>query len=169
MDKRKKDFYAMNRSSTDGVRTVLCLLWSLCAIAVILISFKTIAYAFDSGSEVRIQEQALIVKNWKGDYIGTSRHVVMDRSTRTIFFVIVSLDPGGNKEIVVPVGMFSVGKEPGVLVLNISKKQLDALPLYHASDLQDTEFFERVYRFFAIAPPWTEEAPKGKNEPLLRF
>jgi len=67
------------------------------------------------------------------------------------------------------VGMFSVGKEPGVLVLNISKKQLDESPLYNASDLQNMEFFERVYRFFAIAPPWAEETPKGKNEPLLRF
>jgi len=169
MGKRKRNSSVINRLSTARVWIAFFLLWSLCAIAVVFMSFKTIAYALDSGSDVRIQEQVLIVKNWKGDYIGTSSHVVMDRSTRTIFFIVVSLDPGGDKEIVVPVGMFSVGKEPGVLVLNISKKQLDASPLYHASDLQNMEFFERVYRFFAVAPPWTEETPRGKNEPLLRF
>ena len=169
METSKRISSAVNWSGTERVRRTLCFLWSLGAIAVVLMSFKTIAYAFDSTSDVRIEEQVLIVRNWKGDYIGTSRHVVMDRSTRTIFFIIVSLDPGGDKEIVVPVGMFSVGREPGVLVLNISKKQLDASPLYHASDLQDIEFFEKVYRFFSIAPPWTEETPKGKDEPLLRF
>jgi len=166
MDKRKVIFSDIN---PYRVRKVLCLLWSVCAIAVILMSFNAIAFAVDGTSGASVQEHALIVKNWKGEYIGTSHQVVMDSLTGDILFIIVSLDQGENKEIAVPAGLFSFANEQWVLVLNISKKQLSSSPVYHASDLQDPEFFEKVYRFFAIAPPWTEETPKEEKGSLSRF
>jgi hypothetical protein len=169
MDKEKIFLSAMNRSYGDRVPTAIGVLGLVCAIAGILVSFGTVAYANDDTSGASIQEHALIVKNWKGEYIGTSHHVVMDPSTGNIIFIIVSLEQEENKEIAVPTGLFSIDEKQGVLVLNISKKQLDLSPSYHASDLQDPEFFEKVYRFFAIAPPWAEETPRKENEPLSRF
>ncbi len=154
----------------DRVRGVFFFLWLVFAIAAILINFNTIAYADDGGSGITIHEHhSLIVKNWKGDYLGTSHHVVMDPSTGNIIFIIMSLEQGEGKEIAVPAGLFSVDKEQGALVLNISKKQLGSSPAYHASDLQDPEFFMKVYRYFAIAPPWREESPKKGNESPSRF
>ncbi len=169
MDTRKMIFSPIKWIYMDTIRKVFCLLCSVFTITVILMSFNTIAYAVDGSYGVSIQEHALIVENWKGEYIGTSHHVVMDPSTGNIIFIIVSLEQGENKEIAVPAGLFSVDKEHGVLVLNISKKQLGSSPAYHASDLQDPEFFKKVYRFFAIAPPWTEETPKKENESPSRL
>ena len=169
MDMRKMIFSVINWIYKDWGRRIFCFLWSVCTIAVILMSFNTIAYAVDSTSGASNQEHTLIVKNWKDEYIGTSNHVVMDPSTGNIIFIIVSLDQGENKEIAVPAGLFSVDPEHGALVLNISKKQLGSSPAYHASDLEDPEFFKKVYRFFAIAPPWTEETQKEENGSLFRF
>ena len=144
------------------------LLWSLCAITAILMGFETIAYAGDGTGE-GTQGKSLIVKNWKGEYLGTSRHVILDPSTGNIIFVIVSLNQKEDKEIAVPAGLFSVDNEHGHLVLNVSKEKLNSSPAYHSSDLQDPEFVGKVYRFFAIAPPWAEDTPKGEKGHFLRF
>jgi hypothetical protein len=164
MDKRKIISSVAHGPSIDRPWKALRLLWSICAIAAILMSFEIIAYAADG-----IQEKSLTVKNWKGEHIGTSHHVILDPSTGSIVFIIVSLSQEENKEIAVPAGLFSVDEEHGDLVLNISKKKLHSSPAYHPSDLQDPEFVNKVYRFFAIAPPWTEDSPKEGNEHLLSF
>ncbi len=142
---------------------------SVCAIAVILIGFGTMAYAADGGALLGNHEPSLTVRNWKGESIGTSRHVILDPSSGNIVFIIVSLNQEEKREVAVPAVLFSVDKEEGTLVLNISKKQLNSSPAYHDSDLNDPEFITRVYQFFAIAPPWTEETPKQENKPFQRF
>jgi hypothetical protein len=142
------------------------LLWLLFAIAAIFLSFQTMAYAADDSARSSHPEQSLIVRNWKSEYIGTSRYVVMDPAAGEIVFVIVSLETGQNKEIkeiAVPWALFSIDMEKGGLVLNISKKQLDSAPEYQASNLEDPEFVGRTYRFFALTPPWTEETPQAKT------
>ncbi len=139
--------------------------WLLAATAAILLSFQAMAYAADDSAGSGHKEKSLVVRNWKGEYIGTSHHVVMDPSAGLIVFVIVSLETGQNKgikEIAVPWVLFSVDKGNGVLVLNISKKQLQSAPEYNVSNLDNPEFIARIYHFFALAPPWTEEAPQGK-------
>jgi hypothetical protein len=139
--------------------------WLFLATAVILLSFQTTAYATDDSAGGSHQVKSLIIRNWKGEYIGTSHHVVMDPSAGIIVFVIVSLETRQNgemKEIAVPWVLFSVDKENGVLVLNVSKKQLESAPEYRASELEDPEFVARIYHFFALAPPWTEETQRGK-------
>jgi hypothetical protein len=154
----------MDRRRMRGLHVTL--LWLLPAIAAILLNFQTMACAADDGVGSNHQERSLMVRNWKGEYIGTSHHVVMDPSAGIIVFVIVSLETGHNKEIkeiAVPWVLFSVDKENGVLVLNISKEQLNSAPEYNASNLEDPEFVARTYHFFALAPPWTEETPKGKQ------
>jgi len=133
------------------------------AMLITLISFGSIAYAIGDGAGTTIQDQGLVVKNWKGEYIGSSKHVVLDSSTGTIVFIIVSLGQEGEKEIVVPPGVFSVDQKNGVLILNISKKDLAAAPEYHASDLSDPNFVERVYRFFGLGPSWTDETPETRT------
>ncbi len=141
------------------------LLWLLSVTATILLSFQTMAYAANDNAGSGLQEKSLIVRNWKGEYVGTSHHVVMDPSAGLIVFVIVSLETEQNKgikEIAVPWVLFSVDKENGVLVLNISKKLLESAPEYHVSELENPEFIARIYHFFALAPPWTKETPHGK-------
>lgn len=164
MDKRKIAGSPANQSYAR--RLNVALLWLLSATAAILLNFQTMAYAADDSAGSSYQEKSLVVRNWKGEYIGTSHHVVMDPSAGLIAFVIVSLENGQNKgikEIAVPWSLFSVDKENGILVLNISKKQLESAPEYHASDLGDPEFVGRIYRFFALAPPWTKKTPQEKR------
>lgn len=161
MDKKK-----IIRSVLNQYRRSPVLLWVLFATAVILMNLGTMAYASDDTIGSSQLEHSLVVRNWKGEYIGTSHHVVLDPSARKIVFVIVSLEKKENaeiKEIAVPWNLFSIDRENGVLVLSISRKQLDSAPEYHASDLDDPEFVGRIYHFFALAPPWAEETPKGKG------
>ena len=165
MDKRKVVGCAVNQLD-------LTLLWLLFAIAAILLNFQTVAHAADDSAGSSHQKQPLIVRDWKGEYIGTSQHVVMDSSARNIVFVIVSLETGQNKEIkevAVPWVLFSIDKKNGALVLSISKKQLDSAPEYHASHLEDPEFVGRIYHFFGLAPHWTKETPQAKPMSLEGF
>ncbi len=100
----------------------------------------------------------LAVKNWKGEYIGSVKHVLTDSSSGNIIFVLLSLGQEESREIVVPVKSFSsYDSENGYLVLNVSKEILDSAPEFHASDLKDPQFVERVYRFFGLAPSWGDE------------
>ncbi len=109
------------------------------------------------GAETVNQGEGLAVKNWKGEYIGSVRHVLTESSTGNIIFVILSLGKEGEKEIVVPVVSFSsYDYENGFLILNVSKEVLATAPEFHASDLKDPTFPERVYRFYGLAPAWED-------------
>jgi len=120
---------------------------------VILLSFGSIALV--AGDE----EEGLTVKNWKGEYIGSVKHVLTDSSSENIVFVILSLGQDGKKEIVVPVSSFSsYDDENGFLVLNVSKGILAAAPEFDVSILKDPAFAEKVYRFFGLAPSWKHGA-----------
>ena len=167
MDKKQVAGYVVNQPY--GHRLHATLLWLLSAMAAILLNFQTIAYAADDSAGSSHKGQPLIVKNWKGEYLGTSHHVVMDPSGGSIVFVIVSLETAENKEIAIPWVLFSVDKENGDLMLSISKKQLDSAPEYHASSLKDPEFVRRIYYFFASVSLRTEETPKAKRMSLESF
>jgi len=124
----------------------------------ILLSLGTLAYAAGD------QAEGLAVKNWKGEYIGSVKHVLSDSSNGNIVFVILSLGEEGKKEIAVPVRSFSsYDYENGFLVLNVSKEILTAAPEFHVSDLKDPAFVERVYRFFGLAPSWKDGTADGER------
>ncbi len=137
--------------------------WPIMAVAILLLSFTSIVYAVDSKVKTSDQKEGLIVKNLKGEHIGTSKHVLIDSLTGHIIFIIVSLSERSPKEIAVPLGAFSIDKGKGVLILNVTKKDLAAAPEYNGSTLIDQDFAERVYQFFGIAPPWTYEVPKEET------
>jgi hypothetical protein len=130
-------------------------LWAL-VMAMIFIGFASIAFAADHGAK-SAKEEALVVKNWKGEYIGSVQHVLSNSSTGDISFAILSLDKE-KKEIVIPLGSFSsFDQQNGILILNVSKEILRAAPEFDLSDLKDPTLAERVYRFFGEAPPWTDK------------
>jgi hypothetical protein len=129
------------------------------AAVLIFLSFGSIAYAAGD------QEEGLAVKNWKGDYVGSVRHVLTDPSSGNIIFLILSLGKGEEKEIVVPVRSFSsYDYENGFLVLNVSKEILTEAPEFHVSDLKDPAFMERVYRFFGLVPSWKDGTTEGERK-----
>ncbi len=122
----------------------------------ILLSFGSIAYAAGD------PEEGLAVKNWKGEYLGSVKHVLTDSADGNIVFVILSLGQEKKKEIAVPVRSFSsYDFEDGSLVLNVSREILDAAPEFNVSDLQDPAFVERVYLFFGLAPLWKDGDERG--------
>ncbi len=132
------------------------------AIVVVFLCLLPVAYALGAGTEN--QGEGLAVKNWKGEYVGSVKHVLTESSTGNIIFVILSLGKPGDKEIVVPVVSFSsYDYENGFLTLNVSKEILATAPEFHASDLKDPAFPERVYRFYGLAPAWKDGAPEGER------
>ncbi len=126
-----------------------------------LLTLGTIADAGQDRAGSNAQEQGMAVMNWKGEYIGTSNHVVLHSLTGTVVLIIVSLNWEEPKEIAVPTGLFSVDRKKGVLVLSISKNELDSAPDFHASDLEDPEFVKKVYYFYATGSPQAEETPSS--------
>ncbi len=109
------------------------------------------------------QADTLEVTNWKGNHVGIVNRVLMNHAGN-VTFVIVSLDREAKKEIAVPVAAFSsYDQDNGVLVLKVSEKQLASAPEFHESDLDNPAFAETIYRFFGLAPFWTEER-KGQGE-----
>jgi hypothetical protein len=137
-------------------------LWVL-VMVLVFIGFGLMAYAAEHRTKPTDQKEALVVKNWKGEYIGSVRHVLIDSSTRGIVFIILSLDKE-EKEVVIPLGSFSsYDQENGILVLNVSKEILIAAPEFHLSDLKDPAFAGRVYGFFGEAPSWTDGATEGER------
>ena len=123
------------------------------ATIVILLSFGSNDYLAGG------QEEGLTVKNWKGEYIGSVKHVLTDSSSGNIVFIILSLGQERKKEIAVPARSFSsYDHENGFLVLNVSKEILAAAPEFHVSHLKDPAFAENVYRFFGLAPSWEDGA-----------
>ncbi len=94
----------------------------------------------------------------KGQHIGIVRYVVLNSSTGNITFVILYLDKEGKKEIAVPLAAFaSYDHENGILTLNVSEKELALAPEFRDSDLDNPAFAENIYRFFGLAPSWTED------------
>ncbi len=126
----------------------------------VLISLGTLAYA---ASQAESQKESLAVNNWKGQHIGIVKYVVVNSSTGNITFVILYLDKEGRKEIAVPLAAFaSYDHENGILTLNVSERELASAPEFHDSDLDNPAFAEGMYRFFGLAPSWTEKS--GEKE-----
>ncbi len=137
-------------------------LWAF-VMAAVIISVGSVGYAADHEPKPGNQEEALVVKSWKGEYIGSVRHVLLDSSTGNVAFIILLLDKE-KKEIVIPLKSFSsYDEENGTLILSVSKEILIAAPEFRLSDLQDPAFAERVYRFFGEAPAWTDGAREGEK------
>lgn len=107
----------------------------------------------------------MTVNNWKGKHVGIVKYVVVNPYTGNVTFVILYLDKEGKKEIAVPLAVFSsYDQENGILILNISEKELASAPEFYDSDLNNPAFAEGVYRFFGLVPPWTEETKEeGKR------
>ncbi len=126
----------------------------------VLISLGTLAYAAGAAEG---QKESLTVTNWKGQHIGIVKYVVVNSSTGNVTFLILYLDKEGKKEIAVPLAAFaSYDHENGILTLNVSEKELASAPEFHDSDLDNPAFAESMYRFFGLAPSWTEKS--GEKE-----
>ncbi len=108
----------------------------------------------DTAGMVR-QDEALVVKNVKGENIGTIRGALEDPQG-DIAFVIVSLkdESAGEKDVVVPVQAFSPGNENGTFVLDMSNDVLVSAPEFNASKLDDPAYASDLYTFYGQTPPW---------------
>ena len=136
---------------------------SASVVVAVLMSFGLIVSGVDNTAESEGSDEALIVKNWKGKYIGSAQHVLLDSSTGNITFIILELSRG-KKEIAVPLTAFSsYNHENRTFILGVSEEVLISAPEFHVSDLRDPAFLEKVYRFFGEAPPWTDRGRERKS------
>lgn len=121
----------------------------------ILLSVGAVVYAAGGTED---QQKTIEVTNWKGKHVGIAKYMVVDPLTGNITFVILYLDRDVKKEIAVPFAAFSsYDHKNGVFILNVSEEKLFSVPEFHDSDLNNPAYAESIYRFFGLAPRWTEE------------
>ena len=102
------------------------------------------AYAFDPKGEAMDQKQVLAVKNPEGECLGIVKDMLVNYSG-TVAFIIISVGEKGEKDVGVPLGIFSYDSEKEVLILKMSKGRIGAAPEFNVKG---------VYEFFGVAPPW---------------
>ncbi len=122
-----------------------------------VVVLTSVAYVLAAGAETTDQQEAIIVQNSKGEYVGTVTDALVD-SAGNIGFIIVSIgEEGGQgqKKIAVPTASFSTNSERK-LILDVSKEKLAAAPEFEASDLSDPNFAGNVYQYFGLVPAWPE-------------
>jgi hypothetical protein len=117
----------------------------------------SVSFAVKEKAGMGKQDEPLVVKNVKGENIGTIRGALED-PLGNIAFVIVTLkdDKNGKKEVVVPVSAFSQGSENGSFVLELSNDRLASAPEFNATNLNDPGYAESIYKFYGQTPPWIE-------------
>ena len=125
----------------------------LLAIAIALVGFCSMAYAFDPKGEAMDQKQVLAVKNPEGEYLGTAKDILVNYSG-TVTLIVISVGEKGEKDVAVPAGILSYDMEKEVLILKMSKEQIGAAPEFN---------IKGVYEFFGVAPPWTDETPQDSG------
>ncbi len=115
------------------------------------------AYALKDPSGIVKDKEALVVKNVRGERIGTIRGALED-PLGNIAFVIVTLkdENNGKKEVVVPVSAFSQSSENGTFILDMSTEVLASAPEFNPSNLNDPAYAEKIYKFYGQTPPWSE-------------
>ena len=123
-----------------------------------LISFGSVVYAFDPEAQTQNQEEALVVTNPEGQYIGTVANTLVTPSGQILFIILsVGGEPGEQKkEIAIPLSRFLYDQESGTLILNVEGEKLAIAPEFNISDLDDPSFATNVYKFFGEAPSWVE-------------
>ncbi len=124
--------------------------------ALIFISFGSLAFAPVNKADTENQQKVILVKDSMGQYVGTVTNLLED-SSGNIAFIILSMsgeEGQGNKEVAIPLGILSYDDENETIVLNLSKEKLAAAPGFDVSDLGDSSFAEKAYRFFGLMPAW---------------
>ncbi len=110
------------------------------------------------------QDETMVIKNSKGEYLGTVKDLLIDSSGRVIFVIVSHGEERegiSRKDIAVPAVAFSYDRDQDRVVLDIAKDQLDAAPEFTVSELDDPLFSERVFQFFGLAPFWSDGKPHG--------
>jgi hypothetical protein len=130
---------------------------------VILMIYGSTASTVDQIAKSANQGEALAVRNWKGEYIGSVQHVLLDSSSGNVAFIILLLYRE-KREVLIPLRSFSsYDRKNATLVLSVSKEILAAAPDFHLSDLEDPAFAERVHRFFGQVPLWADGVWEGER------
>jgi hypothetical protein len=139
--------------------------WIAIVTAVILIGFGSTAYTFDDTPKTENQQEAVVVKNSNGDDVGIVTDALVDRSGNIAFIILgIGTETGGKKEIAVPSGVFLIDRQNKILLLDVRQEDLARAPEFDVSNLSDSTFAERVYRFFGLVPSWAGEPGEGENE-----
>jgi len=132
--------------------------WIVLVTALVFVNFGLFAYVAADQAQTENQQQVIVVRDSTGQYVGTITNVLADSSGNIAFIILSVGDQGepGNKEVVIPLGILSLDDANRTVVLNLSKEELAAAPGFDLSDLSDSTFAEKVYRFYGLMPAWDE-------------
>jgi hypothetical protein len=99
------------------------------------------------------------VKNHEGEYLGRTQDFVIDSNGRIVFAIISK--PGflgiRGPAVAVPFEALSFGDGSNSFVLDMSREQFAAAPLFNrVAGLDDSGWAAYVYRYFGVQPYWTD-------------
>ena len=134
------------------------------SILALILILGSVPQAWANGTDKEADGKIFLVRSSQGEYLGTAAKVLLNPLGKPDF-VIVSLDQGeyGMKQIIVPFSAVSVEDED-TIVLGLEKEVLADAPEYTRPELKDAMFFEGVYRFYGMTPPWTGGKGEGQEE-----
>lgn len=100
------------------------------------------------------------VINLKGDSLGDIKEVVIDPTTGTVAYAVVSFGgflSMGEKLFAIPFSAFVYDAEKNKYVLDITKKRLEAAPGFNADHwpkMSDEQWNRDVYKYYDRSPYW---------------
>ncbi len=136
-------------------------------IGVIMAGLAFSAYTIMKKPETEQKGGVIAVKNLNGELVGIVSNALVDSSGNIAFIIvrIKGLVAKGERQIVVPAGIFAYDARSNTLLLNMSKEQLALSPEFKESDMNDPGYLGEVYRYYGLVPPWSDTpTERGKED-----
>jgi len=109
------------------------------------------------------------VENSAGEDLGYIKDLMMDLSTGTIAYAVLSFGGifgMGDKLFAIPWSKLTPGDKDKTFILNVPKEKLEAKRGFDKNewpDFQDTEWRQETYQYYDAKPYWKEESIAEKK------
>lgn len=136
---------------------------SVIFLALIALSFGPVS-ALGNGTDQESSGKTFVVKDPEGNYLGTASKALENRFG-IADFVIVSLDAEKfhRNEIVVPFSAILMGDDGSSIILNLGEQVLTQAPEFKHLEMENLEYWKRIYNFYGMTPPWPEKGEEGNE------
>ena len=100
------------------------------------------------------------VESPDGDILGSVRNIMLNERDYDDAFAVINIGSSRGRLIPVPMTALEISEtQSGKLdiVLNSTKAQLEAAPLFDAAKIDSPRYETHIYGYYGIQPYWTEE------------
>src|SRR2546421_4294668 len=102
------------------------------------------------------------IKDARGQDVGESKDVVLDRSSGCLAYVVLSTRGGGTtttiKTVAAPWSVFSASSEPRVYMTRIEREKIYSAPVWESTRIEEysrPEYINQVYGYYGVTPSFS--------------